>query len=92
MSDSHATDIVGEGAVSGNQASIPAAVRERADIEDGDKLRWRWEDGKLSVEVVRRRTGVFEEFDGFDGLEERIDQDDVGLAPAGERDAGVPDP
>lgn len=34
------TATVSERVVSGNQASIPAPIREQADIEDGDKLRW----------------------------------------------------
>jgi bifunctional DNA-binding transcriptional regulator/antitoxin component of YhaV-PrlF toxin-antitoxin module len=83
------TEAVGEGAISGNQASIPAAIRERADIEDGDRLRWRWHDGDLSIEVVRRRTGVFAEFEGFDGESESFNHDRVGLEPAGEFDAGT---
>lgn len=90
MSDSDTTETVGEGAVSGNQASIPAAIRERADIEDGDKLRWYWEDGELSVEVLRRRSGVFDGFDGFEGRDEPLDHDRLGLEPAGERDAEAP--
>lgn len=86
MSGTDADDgeTVGEGAVSGNQASIPAAIREQADIEDGDTLRWRWRDGELSVEVVRRRYGVFEDFEGFEGTGEPIDHDQAGLEPAGE--------
>lgn len=55
MSESEHTETVGEGAISGNQASIPATIRERADIEDGDRVRWRWYDGELSVEIVRQR-------------------------------------
>lgn len=88
MSDSE--EAVGEGAVSGNQASIPAAIRERADIRDGDRLRWYWDDGELSVEVVRQRSGVFSDFDGFEGSEATVDPDLVGLVPSGERDAGEP--
>lgn len=88
MSDSE--EAVGEGAVSGNQASIPAAVRERADIRDGDRLRWYWDDGELSVEVVRQRSGVFADFDGFEGADAPVDPDEVGLEPAGERDAAEP--
>lgn len=89
MSDSP-EETVAEGAVSGNQASIPAAIRERANIEDGDRLRWYWEDGDLSVRVVRRRSGVFTDFDGFEGDDDRIDHDAGGLNLAGERDARPP--
>lgn len=83
------TETIGEGAVSGNQASIPASIRERADIEDGDRVRWRWHDGELSVEVVRQRTGVFEGFNGFDGESGGLDHDRAGLEPAGGYDAGA---
>lgn len=84
-----APETIGEGAVSGNQASIPAAIRERADIEDGDKVRWQWRNGELSIEIVRRRTGVFTDFDGFDGESEAFEHDRAGLEPAGEYDAGT---
>jgi bifunctional DNA-binding transcriptional regulator/antitoxin component of YhaV-PrlF toxin-antitoxin module len=89
MSESNPTETIGEGSISGNQASIPAAIRERADIEDGDRIRWRWCNGELSVEVVRQRTGVFADFDGFKGEREATDHDRAGLEPAGEYDAGT---
>ncbi|EMA50824.1 AbrB/MazE/SpoVT family DNA-binding domain-containing protein [Halococcus salifodinae] len=82
------TETIGESAISGNQASIPAAIRDRADIEDGDRVRWRWRDGELSVEVVRQRAGVFAEFEGFDGESETLDHDRTGLDSAGEYNAG----
>lgn len=44
--------------------TVPAAVREEADIEAGDKIRWTVDDqGGLSVEVVKQRVGVFEDFE-----------------------------
>jgi len=90
MSESDdAPETIGEGAVSGNQASIPAAIRERADIEDGDTVRWRWHEGELSVEIVRRRTGVFVDFEGFEGEHETFEHDLAGLELAGEYDAGT---
>lgn len=92
MSESETADAIGEGAVSGNQASIPAAIRERAHIEDGDTLRWYWDGDQLSVEVIRRRPSVFEEFDGFDGRDESVEFDRAGLAPAGDLDADDPRP
>jgi antitoxin PrlF len=55
--------------------TIPASLRQRLDIEAGDKLRWDIdEDGTLSVEVVRQRYGAFEDDDlkapmGGDALE-----------------------
>jgi antitoxin PrlF len=51
--------------------AIPAAVRESADIESGDKLRWRVDDdGVVSVERIRQRAGAFDDFEPFDGDEE----------------------
>lgn len=79
----------GEGAVSGNQASIPAEVRRAADIRDGDRLRWRWSDGELEVEIVRRRERAFpSEFDGFEPEREAVNHDVTGLETAGDIDAG----
>lgn len=44
--------------------TVPAAVRRRAGIEAGDKLRWAVdEEGTLSVELVKQRVGVFEDFE-----------------------------
>ncbi|MFB6140962.1 MAG: AbrB/MazE/SpoVT family DNA-binding domain-containing protein [Halosimplex sp.] len=57
-----------ESKVSGNQANIPARTRRELDIDDGDRLRRHLEaDGDLRVEVVRRETGTFAAFDGYDG-------------------------
>lgn len=60
MSD---TSAVGEGKVSGNQASIPAHIRRELDIEDGDTLRWRIEDGELRVSVIAMESGAFDDFE-----------------------------
>jgi AbrB family looped-hinge helix DNA binding protein len=57
--------------------TVPAALRQRLDIEPGDKLRWSTDDddddGNLTVEVVRQRYGAFEDFEpvpmGGDGSE-----------------------
>ena len=53
--------------------TIPASLRDRLDIEPGDKLRWQVKDGDLTVEVVRQRYGAFDDFEavpmGGDGLE-----------------------
>jgi bifunctional DNA-binding transcriptional regulator/antitoxin component of YhaV-PrlF toxin-antitoxin module len=44
--------------------TVPAAVRERADVEPGDKIRWSVdESGTVSIEVVKQRVGVFEDFE-----------------------------
>ena len=60
MSD---TDHVGEGKVSGNQASIPAGIRRAFDIKDGDMLRWRVVDEELRVTVVSTEAGAFDDFE-----------------------------
>lgn len=54
---------VGEGKVSGNQASIPVHVREAFDIADGDTLRWHVVDGELRVTVVSTSSGAFDDFE-----------------------------
>jgi len=57
-----------ESKVSGNQANIPAHIRTKLDIDDGDKLRWHInDDGTLHVQVVQQRSGTFRDFDGYDG-------------------------
>ena len=57
-----------ESKVSGNQANIPAHIRRKLDIDDGDRLRWHVEDdGTLRVQVVQQRSGTFGDFDGYDG-------------------------
>jgi len=47
--------------------AIPAHVREHLDLRPGDKLRWTAdENGELRVELLRERSGVFDEFEGYD--------------------------
>jgi AbrB family looped-hinge helix DNA binding protein len=47
--------------------TVPAVIRERLDVEPGDKLRWAVsDDGELTVEVVKQRRGVFEDFEPAD--------------------------
>lgn len=47
--------------------TVPASVREEAGLEAGDRLRWRVdEDGRLDVEVVKRRRGAFAALDPVD--------------------------
>ena len=62
-------DEVGEGTVSGNQVSIPAHIRDRFDIEDGDVLRWKIVDDELRVEVHSQESGVFEDFEPGESME-----------------------
>lgn len=56
-------DAIGEGKVSGNQASIPANARRELNVEDGDVLRWKVVEGELQVTVIHQDKGVF---DGFE--------------------------
>lgn len=56
-------DEVGEGTVSGNQVSIPAHIRRRLEIEDGDVIRWKVVDGDLVAEVQDTGEGAFEDFE-----------------------------
>lgn len=55
--------------------TVPAAIRNRLDIQPGDKLRWRVDDDEgLVVDVVQQRYGAFDEDDmkaemGGDSLE-----------------------
>lgn len=60
-----------ESKVSGNQANIPARIRRELDIDDGDRLRWvLGSGGEVRVEVIRRETGTFADFEGYDGDED----------------------
>ena len=44
--------------------TIPAEIRETLDIDSGDKIRWTvGEDGDLTVNVVKQKTGVFSDFE-----------------------------
>ncbi|WP_128478829.1 AbrB/MazE/SpoVT family DNA-binding domain-containing protein [Halorussus pelagicus] len=47
--------------------TVPAAIRNRLDIQPGDKLDWAVTDnGNLVVEVVKQRYGAFEDFEAVD--------------------------
>jgi len=59
-----------ESKVSGNQANIPTRIRRELDIDDGDHLRWYFENGTIRVNVVQQQTGTFAEFAGYEGDEE----------------------
>lgn len=54
-----------------HSVTVPAEIRDRLDIEPGDKLRWALaDDGTLRVEVVRQRYGAFEGLEPIDVGEE----------------------
>jgi len=62
--------------------TVPAAVRRRAGIEAGDKLRWSVDEtGNLSVEVVKQRRGAFSALDPVDTGEETHAAEDHNLVP-----------
>ncbi|MFB6227784.1 MAG: AbrB/MazE/SpoVT family DNA-binding domain-containing protein [Halobacteriales archaeon] len=47
--------------------TIPAAIRERVDVEPGDHLRWIVDDDdRLLAEIVRERYGAAEDLDPID--------------------------
>lgn len=56
-------DEVGEGTVSGNQVSIPAHIRRRFEIDDGDVIRWKVVDDELVAEVQDRSAEAFDDFE-----------------------------
>jgi antitoxin PrlF len=39
-------------------------------VKPGDRVRWRVEDGELSVEIIRQRYGAFDDFEPVDIGEE----------------------
>lgn len=46
---------------------VPAAVRRKAGVEAGNKLRWHFDDdGSLSVELVKQQPGAFSQLDPVD--------------------------
>jgi bifunctional DNA-binding transcriptional regulator/antitoxin component of YhaV-PrlF toxin-antitoxin module len=51
--------------------TVPRRLRQRFDLEPGDRLRWEVaDDGRLAVEIVRERHGVAEDLDPIDVGEE----------------------
>ncbi|MFC5973442.1 AbrB/MazE/SpoVT family DNA-binding domain-containing protein [Halomarina salina] len=47
--------------------TVPAAIRDRLDIEPGDKITWKvTDDGELTIEVIKQRYGAFDDFDAVD--------------------------
>lgn len=54
-----------------HSVTVPSEIRQRLDIEPGDKLRWILGDkGDLHVEVVRQRYGAFADLEPIDVGEE----------------------
>ncbi len=47
--------------------TVPAAVRQEAGVEAGDKIRWHVdEDGNLSIKLVKQQYGAFSELEPVD--------------------------
>jgi len=47
--------------------TVPAAVRQEAGVEAGDKIRWQVdEDGTLAVKLVKQQYGAFSELEPVD--------------------------
>jgi antitoxin PrlF len=50
--------------------TIPKDVCDELGVKPGDRVRWRVEDGELSVEIIRQRYGAFDDFEPVDIGEE----------------------
>lgn len=47
--------------------TVPAAVREVADVEAGDKIRWHVdEEGEIAIELIKQHYGAFSQLDPVD--------------------------
>jgi len=59
--------------------TVPAEIRQRLDIEPGDKLRWHvTENDELSVEVLEQRYGAFDDFEPADmGETDAVNEHDL---------------
>ena len=61
------TEVTDETTVNDSHSvTVPAEIRDRLDIEPGDKIRWTLADDELRVEVVRQRYGAFDDLDPLD--------------------------
>lgn len=51
----------------GRDVRVPPDLLEAADVEGGDRIRWRLtDDGTLEGEIVRERAGAFDDFEPAD--------------------------
>jgi antitoxin PrlF len=68
--------------------TVPASIRQRLDIEPGDRLRWNTDDeGNLTVEVVRERYGAFDGFEPATFEDDPVEtHDTAGFTPSDESD------
>ena len=76
-----APEIEGETTVNESYSvTVPAAVRQEADVDVGDKLRRHVDaDGSLSVELVKQQYGAFSKLDPVDIGESTDSADDHDL-------------
>jgi bifunctional DNA-binding transcriptional regulator/antitoxin component of YhaV-PrlF toxin-antitoxin module len=50
-----------------HSVTVPAAVRQEAGVEAGDKIRWHVEqDGDISIELAKQHCGVFSPLEPVD--------------------------
>ncbi len=62
--------------------TVPAAVRQKAGVDAGDKLRWHVnEDGTLSVELVKQQYGTFSKLEPVESSEPTNAAEDHDLLP-----------
>lgn len=60
-----------ESTVRGTQTTIPACIRQKIGINDGDTVHWQIIDSEtVRLRVVDQRGGTFSGFDGYDGTQE----------------------
>lgn len=47
--------------------TVPSDIRDRFDIQPGDKIRWAIDDdGEIQITVVKQRYGAFDDFEPVD--------------------------
>jgi hypothetical protein len=71
MSSDSDTQVEAESTINGSYGTtIPAPIRAALDdaLEPGDTARWMISDGELSVEIIHKEYGAFEDAEPFDGL------------------------
>lgn len=59
--------------------TVPSEIRERLDIQPGDKIRWEIDDdGDIQITVVKQRYGAFDDFEPVDiGETDAVEEHDA---------------
>lgn len=59
--------------------TVPSEIRERLDIQPGDKIRWEIDDdGGVQITVVKRGYGAFDDFEPVDiGETDAVEEHDA---------------